>query len=71
MLFHDTSDPQFPKRCVLPEDPQGQRRRRLAESSVTYEQAEKACSNLADELDRKECVYDIIATQDLEMAGAY
>lgn len=71
MLFHDVSDPQFPKRCVLPEDPQGQRRRRLAESSVTVEQAEKACAGLADELDRKECVYDILATQDLDMAGAY
>ena len=71
MLFHDVSDPQYPKRCVLPEDPQGQRKRRLAESSVSMEDAEKACASLTDELDRKECVYDIIATQDLDMAGAY
>ncbi|CAJ1946112.1 unnamed protein product [Cylindrotheca closterium] len=71
MLFHDISDPQFPKRCVLPEDPQGQRRRRLEESSVTVEDAEKACSTLADELSRKDCVYDIIATQDMDMVGAF
>ncbi|CAJ1946111.1 unnamed protein product [Cylindrotheca closterium] len=71
MLFHDVSDPQFPKRCVLPEDPQGQRRRRLEESSVTVEDAEKACSTLADELSRKDCVYDIIATQDMDMVGAF
>jgi hypothetical protein len=71
MLFHDTSDPQFPKRCVLPEDPQGQRRRRLEETSVSIEQAEKACASLTDELDRKDCVYDIIATQDVDMVGAF
>jgi len=71
VLFHDVANPQFPQRCVLPEDPQGKRRRRLEESSVSLEDAEKACAKLADELDRKECVYDIIATQDLDMVGAY
>merc|ERR1712048_419816 len=29
MLFHATAEPQFPRRCILPEDPQGERRRRL------------------------------------------
>lgn len=71
MLFQDVSDPQYPKRCVLPEDPRGDRRRRLAESSISVEDAEKACASIKDEMDRKECVYDIIATQDLEMTGAY
>lgn len=71
MLFHNTEQPQFPSKCIEPEDPQGQRRRRLEESSVSIEEAEKACASLTDELDRKDCVYDIIATQDLEMVGAY
>jgi len=71
MLFHNTEQPQFPKHCVLPEDPRGQRRRRLEETSVSIEAAEKACASLTDELDRKDCVYDIIATQDMDMVGAY
>mmetsp|Transcript_21508 Transcript_21508/g.53139 ORF Transcript_21508/g.53139 Transcript_21508/m.53139 type:complete len:591 (+) Transcript_21508:74-1846(+) len=71
MLFHTTEHPQFPSICIEPEDPQGERRRRLEETSVSMEDAEKACSRLTDELDRKDCVYDILATQDLDMAGAY
>ena len=70
-LFRESSAPQFPELCIEPEDPRGDRARRLAESSITYEQAEAACAGLADELDRKDCVYDIISTQDLDMAGAY
>ncbi|CAJ1968916.1 unnamed protein product [Cylindrotheca closterium] len=71
MLFHSTVDPQFPERCIVPEDPRGDRRRRLGESNITMEQAEKACSGLKDSLDRKDCVYDILATQDMGMAGAF
>ena len=71
MLFHDKGEPQFPKRCLVPEDPQGQRRRRLGESTVTVEEAEGACANAGTALDIKDCVYDILATQDLEMAGAF
>jgi hypothetical protein len=72
MLFHDKSEPQFPKRCIVPEDPQGQRRRRLDESTITVEEAESACSKVAgDALDIKDCVYDILATQDLNMVGAF
>lgn len=71
MLFHKTEAPQFPKKCIEPEDPRGERRRLLGESSVSIEDAEKACASLTSELDRKDCIYDIIATQDLAMAGAY
>ncbi|CAJ1936567.1 unnamed protein product [Cylindrotheca closterium] len=69
-LFHEMSAPQFPDRCIDPEDPRGDRRR-LGGSFVSEEEAEAACTGLKDELDRKDCVYDILATQDLEMAGAY
>lgn len=71
MLFHDLSEPQFPKKCIEPEDPQGARRRRLGEDSVTEDAAEAACASIADAADRKDCVYDILATQDLDMVGAY
>ncbi|CAJ1968920.1 unnamed protein product [Cylindrotheca closterium] len=71
MLFHSTEEPQFPKKCLEPEDPRGDRRRRLDESNITMEQAEKACSRLKDPLDQKDCVYDILATQDMGMAGAF
>ena len=71
MLFHNTAKPQFPATCIEPEDPRGERHRRLDESSVSMEQAEKACARLTDALDRKDCIYDIIATQDMGMAGAY
>jgi hypothetical protein len=72
VLFHDLSHPQFPEPCVLPEDPRGQRRRHLGEQSISLEQAEATCANsLSDPLDIKDCVYDIMATQDLEMVGAF
>lgn len=70
-LFHELARPQFPELCMLPEDPRGDRARRLAESEITMEVAEAACASLQDELDRKDCVYDILATQDLEMVGAF
>jgi hypothetical protein len=72
MLFHDTADPQFPKRCILPEDPRGQRRRRLGESFISEEEAETACAKaLKDAADIKDCVYDVLATQDFAMVGAF
>ncbi|CAJ1946047.1 unnamed protein product [Cylindrotheca closterium] len=71
MLFHDLSQPQFPEPCVLPEDPRGDRRRRLDESKISLEQAEQACATLNDPLSIKDCVYDILATQDLDMVGAF
>jgi len=71
MLFYRSEDPQFPKACVIPEDPQGERRRRLDEQSVDVKQAEAACAGLKNPLDRKDCVYDVLATQDLDMVGAF
>lgn len=70
-LFHEVSHPQFPEKCIEPEDPRGERRRRLDENTVTEEQAEAACASLKDALSRKDCVYDILATQDIDMIGAF
>lgn len=72
MLFHDKAEPQFPRRCFEPEDPRGERHRRLSESNISLDDAEAACSKtLTNPLDIKDCVYDILATQDLEMVGAF
>ena len=71
-LFHAFEHPAFPEICIKPEDPRGERRRRLAESSISIEQAEAACGrSLSDPLSIKDCVYDILATQDLDMVGAF
>jgi len=70
-FFSDLTKPQFPELCYLPEDPRGVRTRRLSESDITEEAAETACGRLQDEMDRKDCIYDILATQDMDMVGAY
>ena len=54
--------PQFPELCYLPDDPRGERGRRLAESNISEEAAEAAaCAGLKDEFDRKGCVDDMLA----------
>ncbi|KAL3941832.1 MAG: hypothetical protein SGBAC_003878 [Bacillariaceae sp.] len=70
-LFRQMSHPQFPELCIQPEDPRGNRKRRLAESAISVEQAEAACASLNDPLAVKDCVYDILATQDMGMIGAF
>jgi hypothetical protein len=70
-LFHEMAHPQFPEICVKPEDPRGERKRRLGESNISLEAAEKACAPLKDPLTIKDCVYDVLATQDLDMVGAF
>ncbi|CAJ1949669.1 unnamed protein product [Cylindrotheca closterium] len=69
--FHEIAHPQFPELCLKPEDPRGERKRRLEESSISVEDAEKACVSLKDPLSIKDCVYDVLATQDVDMVGAF
>eukprot|EP00980_Cylindrotheca_fusiformis_P014676 scaffold3998_cov66-Cylindrotheca_fusiformis.AAC.1 len=72
MLFHNVSYPQYPEKCIDPDARAMKRlRRRLGESSITDEQAEAACASIEDALDRKDCIYDVLVTQDLAMVGAY
>jgi hypothetical protein len=70
-LFHELAHPQFPELCMKPEDPRGERKRRLEESRISVEDAEKACISLKDPLSIKDCVYDVLATQDVDMVGAF
>jgi hypothetical protein len=72
-LFQRDRLPQYPLECTLPTPVQAsQLRRRLAEtSSVDEAAAEKACEHWGEGKD--DCVFDVLATGDLEMAmvGAY
>ena len=70
-IFHQVEQPQFPRKCIDPVDPRGERHRRLGELSITEEKAEAACAHLESAEDRKDCVYDVLATQDIGMVGAY
>jgi hypothetical protein len=49
----------------------GSLRRQLKEKVVTEEQARKACMHVSDHEMRKECIFDVLETEDLEMADAY
>jgi len=65
-LFMINRYPQHPMECVMP-DPKKMKGRRLGES-IAIEAAEKACDHWGDQKDQ--CVYDVIAANDLELAEA-
>jgi hypothetical protein len=46
-------------------------RRRLNMLGVTKAQAEKKCKVVKAAVDRQHCVFDILATQDLDMVEIY
>jgi hypothetical protein len=54
--------------CKMP-PAKTEERRRLG-ASITEEAAAKACEHVGAE-DREFCIYDVLATNDLDMAGAY
>merc|ERR1711862_902758 len=59
---------QHPTRCEIPT--KSSIRRRLAESKITLAEAEQACSGVVQpEFDL--CVFDVMATNDKDVAGAY
>lgn len=67
-LFQVNRAPQFPMQCNMPDTSKANKRRRLGES-LTRAVAEKVCAHWA--LDQKDlCVYDVMATGDLEYAQA-
>jgi hypothetical protein len=67
MLFHDISKSSFPEKCIVSEEPRGERRRRrLGEPSITEEQVETPCAaSIDDPVDRKDYVHDILVTHDV------
>merc|ERR1712113_136532 len=67
-LFHTIEGPQAPQKCQLPSTQA--LRRRLGESKLTLDDAKTACSRVRPE-DFDVCVFDVLATDDSEIAGAY
>lgn len=71
-LFHNEGSVSYPTKCVMPEQtPMKQETsRRLGEVSITQEDAAFACARVS-EADRDACIFDVMATYDLDMAGSY
>jgi hypothetical protein len=67
-LFNGSEGPQFPEKCQIPDAID--MRRRLASSGVTIETANTACALVAEE-DKELCIFDVLATDSIETAGAY
>jgi len=67
-LFRNPEGPQAPEKCRLPNT--SAVRRRLRESILSQEEAHKACTHV-DGSDRDLCIFDVMATNDLGIAGAY
>lgn len=68
MLFHDVDGVQHPQACEMPQARQDQRRR--LEGSMSREQAEIACANVGPDF-VEDCVNDVMATNDIDVAGAF
>ncbi|CAJ1941093.1 unnamed protein product [Cylindrotheca closterium] len=66
MLFHNLAEPQFPKTCILLDNPRGNFHRRLLEEV----EAEDACSEILDEDDFIDCIYETVPTQELDIVAA-
>lgn len=73
-LFQSTQGGiQYPDLCVIPDAAAlqaDQQRRLLLEGSVSHELAEIACSHV-HAADKKDCMSDVIATNDVETADLY
>ncbi|CAB9530843.1 expressed unknown protein [Seminavis robusta] len=72
MLFHsELGTVQAPEECAMPsESTMKSRKRRLGESKMTMEAAKLACGRV-DPSNLDSCVFDVLATQDKGVAGAY
>lgn len=75
LLFHGYEGAVLaPNKCIMPENSSVKdalRQRRLAESTLTQEDIEKACGHLHSAAEREGCEYDVIATQDISMASVW
>lgn len=70
-LFHNVEGVQHPTKCVMPDQAKSsEKRRRLGELAITEGDAALACARV-DEGDRDACIFDVLATNDKEMAGSY
>ena len=71
MLFHDEFTAQTFQKCSMPDiSMRKDARRRLGETAISEEDAGKACSHVSKE-DVDACVFDVLATNDMDIVGAY
>lgn len=75
-LFHEVSGPQAPfEKCILPSQHAGKEeknRRRLGQATISEEQAKAACEKVGvPHQDVDACIFDVLATEDYDMAGSY
>jgi len=75
-LFHSYAGAVVGKKCTMPPayhegDSLVNSSRRLGVSSVDQAAAEAACSHLVDPEEQKACVFDVVSTQDLNMASTW
>lgn len=68
MLFHNAEGPQAPEKCEIPTT--SNIRRRLKELNVNEEEAMVVCAHVSPEV-FDICVFDVMATGDKDVVGAY
>lgn len=72
MLFHNVEGTQHPQTCAMPSEQQStEQRRRLVEGSISREAAEDICRRSAAADEVADCVFDVLATGDFDVASAY
>jgi len=72
LLFHDMDAAQLPLVCAMPDETTiKEARRRLGEASISEEDAGLVCARVTEGIHRDACIFDVMATQDKEMAGSY
>lgn len=69
-IFHNEGAVQHPDTCLMPDDTRKSDHRRLGESMISEEDAGLACARVGEE-DRDACIFDVMATNDKDMAGSY
>jgi len=71
-LFRNVDGPQHPTQCTMPSEfaNEEEARRRLGESVVGREDADLACAHACPKM-VADCVSDVLATNDVDMAGSY
>jgi hypothetical protein len=71
-LFHTIEGPQHPTKCIMPTElPKEEQRRHLGESIISRDDAELACAHVLNGDERDACIFDVMATNDKEIAFAY
>jgi hypothetical protein len=71
MLFRTARAPQAPEQqCKLPSVASKDRLRRRLANKSTHDAAEAACAHVGSQAGKEACIFDVIATSDLDIAKA-